>query len=125
KGIIAKVNISGIPLGEDKYVYSHDDLIGRLGRFDEPSWAVGHRGSLIFECAYDNLHWSAAEKLRGRVAAKYDIPADLDELEFATSGALLLTFLRLSGLIPKLKSARRYYAERAGEMAELLEDKAK
>jgi hypothetical protein len=116
-----KVSVSGIPLAgsglrskRKEGFYRRSDLVGKLDNFDEPSWAVSHRGSLIFECAY---HESGlrAEKIRSEIAKTYDVRLDFNDREFPFLASLLLGFLRISGLIPKMREAKALFRTPIGD----------
>src|SRR4029077_18832672 len=109
-----KLDISGKPFHDGKYFFSQKDLFERLGDFDEPSWAVSHRHSLLFESAScpgtrqirksnGAPLWSEAEfaaQTRSKINERYSITADLMRMrQFPAVAALLISALEKNAIL--------------------------
>jgi len=112
------IEICGLPLGDKQDFYRTLDLLGKVGKADEPTWAFSHRGSLIFECAYHPATEEASEQLRQTIGRTYHLGLDLENNQFPFSAALLLNFLRLSGVMAEVREARRKIQQAAEDERE-------
>jgi hypothetical protein len=102
---IGNLEISGKPFFGKEYFFTANELIDKLGEFDEPSWAVSHRASVLFESEIFESNQAVLERcdeIRSKINRSYRISADLRGFHFPLLGALLVTFLTKSGVLAKI-----------------------
>jgi len=102
---VKKLDLVGSPFYGKEYFFTAGELFDKLGAFDEPSWAVSHRASLMFESelySFPEAVRKHGEFIRSQVNHKYWVIADLRAFRFPMLGALLMTFLTKSGVLAKI-----------------------
>jgi hypothetical protein len=115
------ISISGVPYYNGEYFGTKVELFEKLGEFDEPNWAVAYRSNVIFESAAFCKYFDTGEKfdeIVKEINRVYCVIADLRQHHFPFLAAMLLGFMRTSGVLAKVSKFKS-----DGASKEALEDR--
>jgi hypothetical protein len=96
------ISLDGVPYYGEEYFGTQNQLFEKLGKFDEPNWAVSYRANVLFESiafSKDANTLKRFDEIVKKVNQVYSVSADLRQKQFPFLGAILIGFLCRGGVL--------------------------